>query len=133
MEGARLASIPESHKDLFERPVLASLATVQPDGGPQVTPVWVGLRDGHILVNTAAGRRKYHNLVDRKHATVMLLDPENAFRWIEVRGLVEDVIRDADDDINELSHKYLGTDYPGFVEGEERVTFLIKPDRVVAA
>lgn len=128
-----MVTIPDSHKDLFDRPILAALATVQPDTGPQVTPVWVGLRDGHVLVNTAAGRQKYKNLVDRKHATVLLIDPDNGFRWIEVRGLVSEVIRDASADINELSHKYVGTDYQGFVEGEERVTFLIAPDRVVTS
>lgn len=128
-----MVTIPESHQDLFDRPILAALATIQPDAGPQVTPVWVGHRDGKILVNTAAGRRKYKNLVDRKHATVLLIDPDNGFRWIEVRGLVSDVIRDASADINALSHKYVGTDYQGFVEGEERVTFLIAPDRVVTS
>ena len=127
-----MATIPDSHKDLFERPILAALATVQPDSGPQVTPVWLSLQGNKVLVNTAAGRRKYKNLIDRKHATVLLVDPDNGFRFIEVRGKVTDVIRNANDDINALAHKYLGTDYPGFVEGEERVTFLIEPDRVVA-
>jgi PPOX class probable F420-dependent enzyme len=128
-----MVSIPDSHKDLFERPILAALATVQPDSGPQVTPVWVALKGDNVLVNTAAGRRKYKNLLDRKHATVLLVDPEDGHRFIEVRGKVSEVIRNAEQDINDLSNKYIGTDYPGFVEGEERVTFLIQPDRVVAS
>jgi PPOX class probable F420-dependent enzyme len=128
-----MVSIPDSHKDLFERPILAALATVQPDSGPQVTPVWTALKGDKVLVNTAAGRRKYKNLVDRKHATVLLVDPDNGFRFIEVRGTVSEVVRDASQDINDLSQKYVGADYAGFVEGEERVTFLIEPDRVVVS
>lgn len=128
-----MVSIPESHLALFERPVTAALATIQPDGGAQVTPVWVGLRDGKVLVNTAAGRRKYHNLLEREHATVLLIDPENAWNWVEVRGKVVETIRNADADIDALAQKYLGTDYPNHVEGEERVTFLIEPDRVLTS
>ena len=127
-----MVAIPDSHKDLFDRPILAALATVQPDSGPQVTPVWVSLKGDDVLVNTAAGRQKYKNLLDRKHATVLLVDPENGQRFVEVRGQVSQVIRNAESDINDLAHKYIGTDYPWFVEGQERVTFLITPDRVVA-
>ena len=128
-----IVTIPDSHKDLFERKILAALATVQPDSGPQVTPVWISLKGDKVLVNTAAGRRKYKNLINRKHATVLLVDPEDGHRFIEVRGTVSEVIRDADQDINDLANKYLGTEYPGFVEGEERVTFLIQPDRIVVS
>jgi PPOX class probable F420-dependent enzyme len=128
-----MVSIPESHLSLFERPILAALATIQPDGGAQVTPVWVGLRDGKVLVNTAAGRRKYKNLVANGHATVLLIDPDNGFHWVEVRGKVTETIHDAAADINELAHKYTGKDYSNFVEGEERVTFLIEPDRVLTS
>jgi PPOX class probable F420-dependent enzyme len=128
-----LVAIPESHRNLFERPILAAVATIQPDGGAQVHPIWIALKGDRILLNTAAGRQKYKNLIERKHATVLLIDPDNGFNWIEVRGSVTEVIRDANQDINDLSHKYTGGDYPGFVEGEERVTFLITPDRVVTS
>ena len=125
-----MVSIPETHSDLFDRPILAALGTIQPDGSPQITPVWVSLRDGKVLINTAAGRRKYKNLLARKQATVMLSDPENDQRYIEVRGFVSQVVRNAEEDINFLSRKYVGTEYQHFVEGQERVTFLIEPTYV---
>ena len=123
--------IPESHKDLLERPILAALATVQPDGAPQVTPVWIALRDGKILINTAAGRQKHKNLIERPRATVLLIDPDNGQRYLEVRGTVVDSFDHADADIDALAKKYLGVDsYPYRVATDTRVTFLIEPTRV---
>ncbi|MCV5275419.1 pyridoxamine 5'-phosphate oxidase family protein, partial [Escherichia coli] len=65
-------TIPESHRDLLERPILAVLATVQPDGQPQVTPVWADLHEGCVRINTAAGRQKHKNLLARPQATVLV-------------------------------------------------------------
>lgn len=127
-----MVGIPESHLELFTRPVIVSLATVQPDGQPQVTPVWADLEDGKIRINTAAGRQKWKNLIGRPQATVLVLDPENGFHWIEVRGKVASYTEVGGDAvINALSHKYTGGDYQGFVEGQTRVTFYIEPTRVV--
>jgi len=131
-----MVSIPESHADLLERPVLAALATVQPSGAPQVTPIWIMVRDGKLVVNTAAGRRKHKNMVARPAVTAMLLDPDNDQRYLEIRGKIVDTItgQQADDDIDTLSKKYLGVDtYPYRVPTETRVTFLIEPERVVAS
>lgn len=129
-----MVSIPESHQDLFVRPVVVGLATVQPDGQPQVTPIWADLEDGKIRINTAAGRQKWKNLIERPMATVMALDPDDPYRWIEVRGkVVSNSEEGGDDVINQLSHKYTGQDYQGFVEGQVRVTFLIEPTRVVTS
>jgi PPOX class probable F420-dependent enzyme len=128
-----MSSIPESHRDLLERPVLVSLATVQPDGQPQVTPVWADLHDGYVRINTAAGRQKYQNLLDRKLVTVLAVDPDNGQRYIEVRGEVSGVSETTGNEvIDKLARDYLGTEsYPYYVEGEQRVTFLIKPTRVL--
>jgi PPOX class probable F420-dependent enzyme len=130
-----MSSIPESHRDLLERPILVSLATVQPDGQPQVTPVWADLHDGQVRINTAAGRQKHKNLLDRKQATVMAVDPDNDQRYIEIRGEVTDVSEATGNDvIDQLARDYLGTDsYPYYVEGEQRVTFLIRPTRVLVS
>lgn len=127
-----MAQIPDAYKDLFDRPILFSLATVQPDGQPQVTPVWGDYVDGHIRINTAAGRQKYRNLKERPQATVLVIDPDNGQRYAEVRGKVVQVIEDDPSLINKLSNDYVGTDYPWFQEGEVRVTFLIEPEKVVA-
>lgn len=130
-----MSSIPDSHRDLFERPILVSLATVQPDGQPQVTPVWADLHNGHVRINTAAGRQKHKNLLLRRQVTVMAVDPDNGQRYIEVRGEVADVSETTGNDvIDKLARDYLGTEsYPYYVDGEQRVTFLIKPTRVLVS
>jgi len=128
-----VTSIPESHADLLVRPVLVSLATVQPDGQPQVTPVWADTENNHIRVNTAAGRQKWKNLVERPQVTILAVDPEDPYRWMEIRGKVTSHTEDgADSVIDQLAKKYLGVDtYPGHNPEETRVTFLIEPTRVV--
>lgn len=129
-----MVSIPESHADLFVRPVVVGLATVQPDGQPQVTPIWADLEDGLIRINTSVGRQKWKNLTERPQATVLAIDPENPFNWIEVRGTVaRHTEENGNEVINALSHKYTGQDYQGFVEGEIRVTFYIQPSRIATS
>lgn len=128
-----MTTIPESHIDLFDRPLLLGLATIQPDGQPQVTPVWGDVEDGLIRVNTAVGRQKYKNLVERPQATVLVIDSEDPFRWIEVRGRVARHSEEsADAVIDKLAKDYLGVDvYPNHTPDETRVTFYIEPTRVV--
>jgi len=131
----RVTHIPESHIDLFNRPLLLGLATIQPDGQPQVTPVWGDVEDGLIRVNTAAGRQKYKNLVERPQATVLVIDSEDPFRWIEVRG---NVARHSEETgvevIDKLAKDYLNADvYPNHTPDETRVTFYIEPTRVVTS
>jgi PPOX class probable F420-dependent enzyme len=129
------AAIPETHVDLVERPILFSLATVQPNGQPQVTPVWADMVDGKVRVNTAAGRQKHTNLLARPQATVLVIDPDNGQRFIEIRGKVVDSTEEGGDDaIDQLAHKYLGVEsYPWRNPAETRVTFLIEPTRVVVS
>jgi PPOX class probable F420-dependent enzyme len=127
-----MAQIPDAYKDLFDRPILIALATVQADGQPQVTPVWGDYVDGHVRINTAAGRQKDRNLRERPQVTVLVVDPDNGQRYIEVRGKVVDVIEDDPSLIHKLSNDYIGTDYPWLEEGMVRVTFLIEPVKVVA-
>lgn len=129
-----MSKIPETHIDLLERPILVSLATVQPNGQPQVTPVWADVEDGLIRVNTAAGRRKYKNLVARPQATVLAVDPENPFRFLEIRGKIARVSEETGVEvIDKLAKDYTGADvYPGHTPDETRVTFYIEPTRVIA-
>ncbi len=129
------AAIPESHADLLRRPILFCLATVQPDGQPQVTPVWGDFVNGKVRVNTAAGRRKHSNMLARPQATVLVIDPDNSERFIEIRGRVVDSSEEGGDVvIDQLARKYLGVDtYPWRDPAETRVTFLIEPTRVVVS
>jgi PPOX class probable F420-dependent enzyme len=124
------ASIPESHADLLrdEKKAFAVLTTIQPDGSPQATPVWFDAADGRLRVNTARGRVKDRNMTERPVVTLCILDPQDPYRYLQVRGRVVG----ADETggrahIDRLAHKYLGrSTYPGPAT-EQRVMFLIEP------
>jgi len=128
--------IPEDKRDLFDNPVVVTLVTVMPDGQPQATPVWCSYDGEYILVNTAKGRQKDINMRERPKATVMVLDPENPYRWLEVRGEIAEVTEEgALDHINMLAKEYFGRDdyyetMPDLRNKETRVIFKIKPTHI---
>lgn len=129
-----MISIPSSHLDLLTRPIVVTLVTVMPDGQPQATPIWADIVDGNIRINTVAGRQKDKNLRERAMATVLAIDPDNAYRWMEVRGKV--VWESEGDDrevIEKLSQDYFGKPYPSHNDADRRVTFHIEPERVVTS
>lgn len=129
-----MTTLPESHIDLLERPVLVTLVTVMPDGQPQATPVWADVDDGMIRVNTVTGRQKHKNLRERKQATILAIDPDDPMRYIEVRGVVQsETVEDGIDVIEKLSRDYIGKDYPWHNPEDTRVTFRIAPTRVVTS
>ena len=121
----------EKWNDLFEKRIFAGLATLMPDGSPQVTPVWIDYDGKHIIVNTAEGRQKDKNLTREPRVSVMLVDTENPYRYLEVRGrVVERTNEGADAHINKMAKKYLGQDvYPFSQPGEVRVIFKIAPEK----
>jgi PPOX class probable F420-dependent enzyme len=120
-------------RELLSEPVFAHLAVVV-DGKPHVTPVWVGIDDGHVIVNTARGRKKAEALRVGAEVALSATAPENPYEMVMVQGHVADVRTDgADDDIDALAGKYLGVEsYPFRQEGEQRMTVVIEPDHVVA-
>src|SRR5688500_882024 len=106
--------IPETHKDLLESTALAHVATVGPKGEPQTSPVWFDW-DGHYLkFSQTKSRQKLKNLQRNPRVAVSIVDPENPYRYLEVRGTVTDVEEDPDlDFINKMAKKYIGQDkYP---------------------
>ena len=126
------ASIPEQFKDLFEKKAFANLATLMPDGRPQVTPVWCDLEGSHIRINTAKGRVKDKNMRRNKNVPFSIFDPDNPYRHLAVQGQVVEITEQgADAHIDALAKKYLGKDkYPFRQPGEVRVMYKIRPDRV---
>jgi PPOX class probable F420-dependent enzyme len=126
--------IPESHKELFERPIVANLATLMPDGLIQVNPVWVDYDGEYVRFNSSAGRQKDKNLKKNGVATLLLVDPADPYFWIEIRGRVVDITPEgAKAHIDSLARKYLGKDkYPWLREGEVRLTYRVQPERVNA-
>lgn len=126
------ASIPEQYKDLFQKKAFASLATLMPDGRPQVTPVWVDLDGSHIRINSAKGRVKDKNMRRNKKVALSIFDPDNPYRHLAVQGQVVDITEQgADAHIDALAKKYLGKDkYPFRRPGEARVIYKIRPEKV---
>jgi PPOX class probable F420-dependent enzyme len=126
--------IPDKYRDLFKKQAFAHLATLMPDGSPQVTPVWVDLDDGFIRVNTAKGRVKDKNMRRNKKVALSITDPENPYRHVAVQGEISEITEQgADVHIDALAKKYLGKDkYPFRQPGEVRVIYKIRPDKVVA-
>ena len=103
--------IPDKYVDLFSKKAFANLATVNPDGTPQVTPVWVDYDGTHVLVNSARGRRKDKNMETNPAVAISILDPDNPYRYLEVRGRVAEITEDgADEHIDKMAKKYLGQD-----------------------
>ncbi len=126
------ATIPESHKDILLGKNFASIATLMPDGAPQVTPVWVDFDGTDVLFNTADGRQKARNLDRDKRVAVSVFDSANPYRYIQIRGVVESKTTDgADAHIDKMAKKYLDQDkYPFRQATEQRVIYRIKPERV---
>jgi PPOX class probable F420-dependent enzyme len=124
--------IPPKYRDLFEKKAFANLATIMLDGSPQVTPVWVNVDGNDIHINSVKGRQKDKNMRSREKVALSIQDPENPYRYLEVRGRVVDVTEiGADAHIDRLAKKYLEADkYPFRQEGEVRVTYRIKPEKV---
>ncbi len=126
-----MVPIPNEIRDLFERPVLCMLASLMPDGQPQVNPVWCDYDGQYIRINTARGRQKDRNMTERAKVTALLVDPDNDNRFVEVRGHIAEITEEgARDHINQLAHKYNGEDYKGFTPTMVRVIYKIEPDRV---
>jgi PPOX class probable F420-dependent enzyme len=127
-----MGAIPDQFKDLFEKKAFAHLATVGADGTPQVTPVWVDYDGTHVRFNTARGRAKQRNLDRNPKVALAIQDPDNPYRYVQVRGRVAEKTEvGADAHIDALAKKYLGQDrYPYRQPGEVRVMYTIVPERV---
>lgn len=125
------ATIPASHLRLLTEPVVAHLATVMPDGRPQVNPVWCDYDGTYVYVNAAADRQKTRNMRRRSFATVFLAD--GPYFWMEIRGRVLHHTQDgAMEHMHRLAQKYTGkTTYTPLRAGEVRVMFTVDPERVV--
>lgn len=124
--------IPEQYLDLFDKKTFANLATVMPDGSPQVTPVWVDFDGSHIIVNSARGRQKDRNMKRNRTVSLALSDPENPYRYLEVRGRVSEITEQgASEHIDRMAMKYLELEkYPNRKPGEVRVLYKVEPQHV---
>ena len=124
-------SIPEKFLDLLTTKLaFANIATVMPDGSPQVTPVWIDYDGTHVVFNTAKGRVKERNLKIGSPIAISISDPDDPYRYLQIRGEVAEIIDDDDAQIDRLAKKYLDADsYPYRKAGEVRMTYKIKPGK----
>jgi PPOX class probable F420-dependent enzyme len=124
--------LSEKARALITRPLLASLATLNPDGSPQITPLWIDLEGDDVVFNTAQGRRKARNLERDARVAVTVIDPDDPYNVVAFQGTVTDVTTDgADAHIDALAKKYLGVDtYPMRREGEVRLRVTVRTDRI---
>jgi PPOX class probable F420-dependent enzyme len=122
----------EPVRRLFQNKNFGFLSTLMPDGSPQVTPTWVDIDNGHIIVNTAEGRVKHKNVSRDPRVAVSVADQTNPYNMVTVRGrVVEQTTKGAEEHIDKMAKKYLGMDkYPGRAPGEKRLILKIKPDKV---
>lgn len=125
-------TLSDKARTLLTRPVIASVTTLRPDGGPQVTPVWIDLEGDDIVFNTAEGRVKTQHLHREPRVAVSVIDPDDPYNVVAVRGTVTDITTDgADAHIDALAKKYLGVDsYPMRKEGEVRVKVRVRTDHI---
>ncbi|MGA3402440.1 MAG: PPOX class F420-dependent oxidoreductase [Acetobacteraceae bacterium] len=125
-----MIEIPAAYMDLLQqKTAFAHLATIMKDGSPQVTPVWFDYTNGHVRVNTAKGRVKARNLHKGARVALSILDPDNPYRYLQIRGQVVRVTEEgASAHIDSLAKKYLGKDkYPFSQPGDVRIMYEIEP------
>ena len=125
-----MATIPDEVRARLEAPNFWHLATLNADGSPQVTPMWVHVDGDRIVMNTAIGRVKHRNLVRDPRLALSLTDPDNGYARTEIRGRVAQWIEgdEADAGIDALAKKYIGEDvYPWRAPGEQRIKLLVEP------
>lgn len=129
-----LNKIPDSHHDLLRDDVraYAYLATLMKDGSPQLTPVWFNTNEDHILINSQVGRVKDRNMRRRPRVALVIQDPEQPLRYIQIRGRVVDIIEEgARQHIDILAGKYTGKAFFKLQNPDDvRVIFAILPEHV---
>ena len=121
--------VPDRYRDILESKALGHLATIGPDGRPQVNPVWF-LSDGvRVLLSVKADTRKYRNLRANPAVAMSVSDPASPGRYVEIRGeVVEFELFDTLSWVNQLARKYTGADFTGGADGEHRYKVTIRVD-----
>jgi PPOX class probable F420-dependent enzyme len=121
-------AIPETHVDLVEKPLVASLATAMPDGQPQTTLIWFEFDGAKVLFTTGRGTQKEKNILLDPRVSLLARDPDNPYRYLEIRGTVESINEaGAMEQLNQLAQRYTG--HPMFTETDIFLSLseLIKP------
>jgi PPOX class probable F420-dependent enzyme len=128
-----VAQLNEKQKQFLDNPYVGVVTTLRDDGSPHTTVVWVDREDGTVSFNTAYGRRKPSNLERDPRVSLLVLDPSDPYKWVEIDGRATLTTDGADEQIDKLAKKYLGKDeYPWRNPAEKRVKVVIEPEHVEA-
>lgn len=121
--------IPEGYRDLLEGTALVHVATIGPHGEPQNNPVWFGWDGEYLKFSQTTARQKFRNVNREPRVALSIVDPENPYRYLEIRGEVARIDEDPDNDfINAMAKKYMDRDvYPFHQPGDERVVVYVTP------
>ena len=125
-----MAELTDAVRELLDAPNVWHLGTINPDGRPQINPMWIDREGDHIVINTAIGRRKEKNLRRDPRVTLSITEPDNPYNYCEIRGEIVEYIEgdEAEASIDSLAKKYIGEDsYPWRQDGEHRLKMLVKP------
>ena len=129
-----MATLDEKARRFLEEPFVGEVTTLRPDGSPHTTVVWVDVDTDEVIFNTAVGRAKERYLRKDPRVSLIVVDPENSYRWVSVSGTAALTTDGADDEIDRLAKKYLGKDeYPWRKPEEQRISVRIRPARVDAS
>jgi PPOX class probable F420-dependent enzyme len=126
-----MPEVPESHVDLLEKPLFAHLATVRPDGGPQSSVMWFAWDGSRIRLTHTRTRQKFANLTNEPRVALSIADPDDQYRFLEIRGSVEEIKDDPGAEFYRSLQRRYGMDYP-VNDADVRVVITIRPDRYVA-
>jgi PPOX class probable F420-dependent enzyme len=129
-----VVEIPSSVRRRLQERSFWHFVTTNDDGQPTATPVWADVDGSHVIVNTAVGRRKERNVRRDPRVALSMIDLDNPYSWVEIRGRVVEFVEgeEADDSIDALTKKYLDLDeYPNRHRGESRVILRIEPTQVL--
>jgi len=126
-----MATLDDKAKKFLEQPYVGTVTTLRQDGSPHSTIVWVDVDDDGLSFNTAAGRAKPRHLERDPRVSLLVVDPEDTYKWVSISGTAELTTDDADDQIDRLAKKYLGQDeYPWRKPEEQRLKVRIRPEHV---
>jgi PPOX class probable F420-dependent enzyme len=126
-----MTEVPASHADLLERPLFAHLATIRPNGAPQSSVMWFAWDGSRIRLTHTSTRQKFANLAHEPRVALSIADPDDPYRFLEVRGTVETVEQDQGAEFYRSLQRRYGMDYP-ILDADVRVVITIRPERYVA-
>lgn len=125
-------TIPTELKDLFDKKALGDVATIGPNGEPHNSPVWIDFDGQYVKFSQTTTRQKYRNLKRDGRIALSIVDPDDPYRYVEIRGVAERIEKDEGNAfINSMAKKYIGKDeYPWHQPGDQRVVVFVRPEHV---